>query len=137
MDKLKVRLVKVAVSIIATAGQNGIGNAVCQQGFQPDGEIQVIQIFQKTVLPGVAKFFQIIRQIVLRNDLAHGTNLFHKGSPSFTLNLERVTDRFQHRRLISRLHLPKLRLLRAVSPRVGVRHVKDILEPCLKAGVVQ
>ncbi|MBM6974948.1 hypothetical protein [Intestinimonas butyriciproducens] len=137
MDKLKVRLVKVAVCIIATAGQNGIGNAVCQQGFQPHGEIQVIQIFQKTVLPGVAKFFQIIRQIVLRNDLAHGTNLFNKGSPSFTLNLERVADGFQHSILVSRLHPPELRLLGTVPARVGIRHIKDIFEPCLEAGIVQ
>ena len=137
MDELKVRFVEVAVSIIAATGQHSIGDAVAEQGFQPDGKIQVIQIFQKAVASGAAQLIQIIGQIVLRNDLAHGTNLFHKGSPSFTLNLERVADRFQHSRLISRLHLPKLRLLWAVSPRVGVRHVKDILEPCLKAGIVQ
>ena len=116
MDKLKVRLVKVAVSIIAATGQHGIGDAVAEQGFQPDGKLQVIQIFQKAVASGAARLIQIIGQIVVRHGLA---------------------DRFQHSRLISRLHLPKLRLLWAVSPRVGVRHVKDILEPCLKAGVVQ
>ena len=137
MDELKVRLVEVVVSIVATTGQHGIGDAVAEQGFQPDGKIQVIQIFQKAVASGVVQLIQIIGQIVLRNDLAHGTNLFSKGSSSFTLNLKRVADRFQHSRLISRLHLPKLRLLWAVLPRVGVRHVKDILEPCLKAGIVQ
>ena len=83
MDELKVRLVKVAVSIIAATCQHGIGDAVAEQGFQPDGKIQVIQIFQKAVASDAAQLIQIIGQIVLRNDLAHGTNLFHKGSPSF------------------------------------------------------
>ena len=106
MDKLKVRLVKVAVCIIATAGQNGIGNAVCQQGFQPHGEIQVIQIFQEAVLPGVAQFFQVIGQIVLRNYLAHGTDLFHKGDAGFSLHLEAIADGFQHGLLVSGFHPP-------------------------------
>ena len=79
MDELKIRLVKVAVCVIATAGQHRVGKAVCQQSFQPHGEIQVIQIFQEAVLPGVAQFFQIIGQIVLRNHLAHGTDLLHEG----------------------------------------------------------
>lgn len=78
MDELKIRFVEVTVCVIATAGQHRVSKAVCQQGFQPHGEIQVIQIFQEAVLPGVAKFFQVIGQIVHRNHLAHGTDLLCK-----------------------------------------------------------
>lgn len=106
MDELKIRLVEVAVCVIAAAGQHCVGKAVCQQGFQPHGEIQVIQIFQEAVLPGVAQFFQVIGQIVLRNYLAHGTDLFHKGDAGFSLHLEAIADGFQHGLLVSGFHPP-------------------------------
>ena len=137
MDELKIRLVEIAVCVIAAAGQHRVGKAVCQQGFQPHGEIQVIQIFQEAVLPGVAQFFQVIGQIVLRNYLAHGTDLFHERDAGFSLHLKAVADGFQHRFLMGGFHPPELRLLGAVTPGVRIRHVKDILEPGLVAGVVQ
>ena len=120
MDEFKIRLIEVAVCVIATAGQHRVGEAVCQQGFQPHGEIQVIQIFQEAVLHDVAQFFQIIGQIVLRNRLAHGTDLFLEGDARFSLHLKAVADRFQHSFLIGGFHLPELRLLGAVTPRVRV-----------------
>lgn len=92
MDELKIRLVKIAVCVIAAAGQHRVGEAVCQQGFQPHGEIQVIQIFQEAVLPGVAQFFQVIGQIVLRNHLAHGTDLLHEGDAGFSPHLKAVAE---------------------------------------------
>lgn len=137
MDELKIRLVKVAVCVIATAGQHRVGKAVCQQSFQPHGEIQVIQIFQEAVLPGVAQFFQIIGQIVLRNHLAHGTDLLCEGDAGFSLHLEAVADGFQYGLLVGGFHLPELRLLGAITPWVCIRHVKDVLEPGLVAGVIQ
>lgn len=137
MDELKIRLVKIAVCVIAAAGQHRVGEAVCQQGFQPHGEIQVIQIFQEAVLSGVAQFFQVIGQIVLRNHLAHGTDLLHEGDAGFSLHLKAVADGFQHRFLIGGFHPPQLRLLGTVTPWVRIRHVKDILEPGLVAGVIQ
>ena len=120
MDEFKIRLIEVAVCVIATAGQHRVGEAVCQQGFQPHGEVQIIQIFQKTVLPGVAQFFQVIGQIILRNRLAHGTDLFLEGDAGFSLYLKAIADRFQHGFLIGGFHLPELRLLGAVTPRVRV-----------------
>lgn len=120
MDELKIRLVEVAVYVIAAAGQHRVSEAVCQQGFQPHGEIQVIQIFQEAVLPVVAQFFQVIGQIVLRNHLAHGTDLLHEGDAWFSLHLEAIADGFQHHLLISGFHPPELRLLGAVTPRVRV-----------------
>ena len=137
MDEFKIRLIEVAVCVIAATGQHRVGKAVCQQGFQPHGEIQVIQIFQEAILPGVAQFFQIIGQIVLRNRLAHGTDLFHERDAGFSLHLKAVADGFQHRFLMGGFHPPELRLLGAVTPGVRIRHVKDILEPGLVAGVVQ
>ena len=137
MDELKIRLVEIAVCVIAAASQHRVGKAVCKQGFQPYGEIQVIQIFQKAVLPGVAQFFQVIGQIVLRNHLAHGTDLLHEGDAGFSLHLKAVADGFQHGLLIGGFHPPELRFLGAVTPWVRIRHVKDILEPNLVAGVVQ
>ena len=65
MDEFKIRLIEVEVCVIATAGQHRVGEAVCQQGFQPHREVQIIQIFQKTVLPGIAQFFQVIGQITV------------------------------------------------------------------------
>ena len=106
MDEFKIRLIEVAVCVIAATGQHRVGKAVCQQGFQPHGEIQVIQIFQEAVLPGVAQFFQVIGQIVLRNYLAHGTDLFHKGDAGFSLHLEAIADGFQHGLLVSWFHPP-------------------------------
>ena len=120
MDEFKISLIEVAVCVIAATGQHRVGKAVCQQGFQPHGEIQVIQIFQEAILPGVAQFFQIIGQIVLRNRLAHGTDLFHERDAGFSLHLKAVADGFQHGLLISGFHLPELRLLGAVTPRVRV-----------------
>ena len=137
MDELKIRLVEIAVCVIATAGQHRVGEAVCQQGFQPHGEIQVIQIFQKAVLHGVTQFLQVIGQIVLRNHLTHGTDLLCKGDTGFSLHLKAVADGFQHGILVGGFHPPKLRLLGAVTPWVRIRHVKDILEPELVAGVIQ
>lgn len=137
MDEFKISLIEVAVCVIAATGQHRVGKAVCQQGFQPHGEIQVIQILQKTVLPGVAQFFQVIGQIVLRNHLAHGTDLLCKGDAGFLLHLEAVADGFQHGLLVGGFHPPQLRLLGAVTPGVRIRHVKNILEPDLVAGVIQ
>lgn len=137
MDEFKIRLIKIAVCVIAAAGQHRVGKAVCQQGFQPHGEIQVIQIFQEAVLPSAAQFFQVIGQIVLRNHLAHGTDLFHEGDAGFSLHLEAVADGFQHCLLVGGFHLPELRLLGAVTPRVRIRYIKNILEPGLVAGVIQ
>ena len=120
MDEFKIRLVEVAVCVIAAAGQYRVGKAVCQQSFQPHGEVQVIQIFQEAVLPGGAQFFQVIRQIVLCNHLAHGTDLLHEGDAGFSFHLEAVADGFQHGLFVGGFHPPKLRLLGTVTPRVRV-----------------
>ena len=120
MDEFKIRLIEVAVCVIAATGQHRVGKAVCQQGFQPHGEIQVIQIFQEAVLPGITQFFQVIGQIVLRNHLAHGTDLLHEGDTGFSLHLKAVADGFQHRFLMGGFHPPELRLLGAVTSRVRV-----------------
>lgn len=94
MDEFKIRLVKVAVCVIAAADQHRVGKTVCQQSFQPHGEIQVIQIFQKAALSGAAQLLQIVGQIVLRNHPAHGTDLLCERVAGFLLHLEAVADGF-------------------------------------------
>ncbi len=137
MDEFKIRLVEVAVCVIAAAGQYRVGKAIGQQSFQPHGEIQVIQIFQKAVLHGVTQFLQVIGQIVLRNHLTHGTDLLHEGDTGFSLHLKAVADGFKHGFLISGFHSPELRLLGAVTSWVRIRHVKYILESDFVGGVIQ
>ncbi len=137
MNKLKIHLIEVKIRVISATGQHCVGNAICQQSFNTHSEIEFIQIFQKAIISVIAQLLQIVWQVILRNHMAHGTNLLGKILCILPLRFETVADRFQNRFLVSRLHPPKLRVLRMISSRMRIRYIKDILQSCFGAGIVQ
>ena len=128
MDELKIRLVEIAVCVIAAAGQHRVGNTVAYQISQLDSQVHIRQFCQKTVGSNLMYFFKITFQRCINYTGANLLHLLHKRGCTVGWWAIAVAEMFQHSRFMDRGHEPEARNrnLLCSGSRVRIRDIENI-----------